>query len=122
MYGEHRLTKEECMKGAIADDTIFLCGAPIEDHRKGNDGEDETYWEHIPGAGVYGVPYGTIVPENSRRAWVVGRCFSATHNAHASCRSMAQTMSMGQAAGLAAVQCLQKDCAAKEIDVALLRN
>jgi FAD dependent oxidoreductase len=122
VYGEHRLTKEECMKGAIADDTIFLCGAPIEDHRKGKHGEDETYWEYIPGAGVYGVPYGTIVPADSNNAWVVGRCFSATHDAHASCRSMAQTMSMGQAAGFAAVQSLQKDCAAKEIDVALLRN
>ena len=122
VYGEHRLTKEECMKGAINDDTIFLCGAPIEDHRKGKDGEDETYWEYIPGAGVYGVPYGTIIPENSSRAWVVGRCFSATHDAHASCRSMAQTMSMGQAAGFAAVQSLQKDGAAKEINVDLLRD
>ncbi len=122
VYGEHRLTKEECMKGAIAQDSIFLCGAPIEDHRKGNDGEDETYWEYIPGTGIYGVPYGTIVPKNSSLAWVVGRCFSATHDAHASCRSMAQTMSMGQAAGLAAIQSLKKDCPAKEIDVALLRE
>ena len=122
VYGEHRLTKEECMKGAVADDTIFLCGAPIEDHRKGKDGEDETYWEYIPGAGIYGVPYGTIVPKNSLLAWVAGRCFSATHDAHASCRSMAQTMSMGQAAGLAAVQSLKKDSGAKEINIALLRD
>ena len=122
VYGEHRLTKEECMKGAIPDDSIFLCGAPIEDHRKGNDGENETYWEYIPGTGIYGVPYGTIVPKNSSLAWVVGRCFSATHDAHASCRSMAQTMSMGQAAGFAAIQSLKEDCPAKEIDIALLRE
>ncbi len=122
VYGKHRLTKEECMKGAIGDDAIFLCGAPIEDHRKGKDGEDETYWEYIPGAGIYGVPYGTIVPAGSNNAWVVGRCFSATHDAHASCRSMAQTMSMGQAAGFAAVQSLQKDTDAKNIDVQQLRN
>ena len=122
VYGEHRLTKEECMRGTIGDDAIFLCGAPIEDHRKGKDGEDETYWEYIPGSGIYGVPYGTIVPENSNGTWVIGRCFSATHDAHASCRSMAQTMSMGQAAGFAAVQSLQKNCAAREINVALLRK
>ena len=117
VYGEHRLTKEECMNGTIPGNAIFLCGAPIEDHRKGKDGEDETYWEYVINYGAYGVPYGTIVPKNSSHAWVVGRCFSATHDAHASCRSMAQTMSMGQAAGFAAVQSLQKDMDAKNIDV-----
>ncbi|KAB2815024.1 MAG: FAD-dependent oxidoreductase, partial [Paludibacter sp.] len=68
------------------------------------------------------VPYGTLVPAGSKTAWVAGRCFSATHDAHASCRSMAQTMSMGQAAGLAVIQSLEKDCGAKDIDVARLRD
>jgi len=122
VYGEHRLTKEECLAGEIPSSSVLLCGAPIEDHRKGKNGQDETYWEYIPGAGIYGVPYGTIVPEGSSLTWVVGRCFSATHDAHASCRSMAQTMSMGQAAGLAAIQSLQSDCDAKNVDVSLLRN
>lgn len=106
VYGHHRLTKEECLAGEIPESSILLCGAPIEDHRKGSEWQDETHWEYIPGAGIYGVPYGTIVPVGSSKTWVVGRCFSATHDAHASCRSMAQTMSMGQAAGLAAIQSL----------------
>ncbi len=122
VYGEHRLTKEECLEGEIPDSSILLCGAPIEDHRKGKGGEDETYWEYIPGSGVYGVRYGTIVPKGSAGAWVIGRCFSATHDAHASCRSMAQTMSMGQAAGLAAIQSLEKDCDARLVDVQSLRE
>jgi len=122
VYGEHRLTKEECLSGKIPATSVLLCGAPIEDHRKGKDGQDETYWEYIPGTGIYGVPYGTIVPAASSSTWVVGRCFSATHDAHASCRSMAQTMSMGQAAGLAVVQSLKNDCDAKDIDISLLRN
>ena len=122
VHGRHWLTKEECLNGKIPGTSILLCGAPIEDHRKGSDGQDETYWEYIPGTGIYGVPYGTIVPADSTTTWVVGRCFSATHDAHASCRSMAQTMSMGQAAGLAAIQSLNQDCDAKDIDVALLRD
>src|SRR5690606_35252009 len=89
VHGEHRLTKEDCLTGNIPRDLIFLCGAPIEDHRKGKDGEDETYWQYIPDQGIYGVSYGTIVPKGSELAWVAGRCFSATHDAHASCRSMA---------------------------------
>lgn len=122
VYGEKRLTKEDCMKATVPDDSIFLCGAPIEDHRLGKDGESETFWQYIPGNAAYGVPYGTIVPQGSETAWVAGRCFSATHDAHASCRSMAQTMSMGQAAGLAATISLYDDAAAKEIDVRALQE
>lgn len=122
VYGEYRLTKEDCMSASIPADTILLCGAPIEDHRMGKSGESETYWQYVPGNGVYGVPYGTIVPKKSFTAWVIGRCFSATHDAHASCRSMAQTMSMGQAAGLAAVLSLQKDCAANAVDIKVLQQ
>jgi hypothetical protein len=117
VYGNSRLTKEECMSGLVPSDTILLCGAPIEDHRKGASGEDETYWQYVPNFGAYGVSYGAIVPRDSERHWVVGRCFSATHDAHASCRSMAQTMSMGQAAGLAAVQSLQKDESASNLAI-----
>lgn len=122
VYGIHRLTKNECMAARVPEDAIFLCGAPIEDHRQGKDGETETVWQYIPNGGVYGVPYGTIVPETSDTVWVVGRCFSATHDAHASCRSMAQTMSMGTAAGLAAVQSLQKEESAKALDIQNLRK
>ena len=122
VYGEHRLTKEECLTGNIPDTSVFLCGAPIEDHRKGKEGQDETYWEYIPGNGIYGVPYGTLIPRKSTQTWVVGRCFSATHEAHASCRSMAQTMSMGQAAGVAAVLSLRHDCDTKEVSIAELRR
>ena len=35
---------------------------------------------------------------------------------------MAQTMSMGQAAGLAAVLSLQKNCGANEIDIKILQE
>lgn len=122
VYGEYRLDKDDCMSGNIAADSIFLCGAPIEDHRKGKNGESETFWQYIPNNGVYGVPYGTIVPKGSELAWVAGRCFSATHDAHASCRSMAQTMSMGQAAGLAAALSLDEDSSAYGLDISTLQS
>lgn len=122
VYGEYRLTKEDCLSAKKSPDDIFLCGAPIEDHRKGEDGEAETVWEYIPGGDVYGVPYQTLVPIGSRNVWVAGRCFSATHDAHASCRSMAQTMSMGQAAGTAALLSLQNDYGANNLDVHHLRS
>lgn len=122
VYGRYRLTKSDCLSARQFEDQVFLCGAPIEDHRKDAGGQSETHWEYVPHGGVYGVPYRTIVPQESETTWVVGRCFSATHDAHASCRSMAQTMSMGQAAGLAAVHSLQSDTDAAGVSVSGLQQ
>ena len=110
------------MAALVPDNSVLLCGAPIEDHREGKGGETETVWQYIPNGGVYGVPYGALVPAGSQTTWVAGRCFSATHDAHASCRSMAQTMAMGHAAGLAAVRSLDKDEAANQVDIKALRE
>jgi len=122
VYGEYRLTKEDCMSAKQFKDQILLCGAPIEDHRNTDEGGSETIWQHIPKGGAYGVPYGTIVHKGSQHAWVAGRCFSATHDAHASCRSMAQTMAMGQAAGFAASIALEEDCNPQNIDINKLQH
>ena len=122
VYGEYRLTRDDCFAVRRFDDRVLLCGAPIEDHRAGKNCEEETVWGYIPGGDAYDVPYRTLVPRGSNTVWVVGRCFSATHDAHASCRSMGQTMSMGQAAGLAAVLSLETDASAREVDVSDLQN
>ena len=48
-----------------------------------------------------GIPLRALVVRDASNVLVAGRCFSATHDAHASIRSMGQTMAMGQAAGTA---------------------
>ena len=122
VHGEYRLTKDDCLSAASFADTVLLCGAPIEDHRPNQDGEAETVWAYIPDGNAYGVPYRTLVPRGRDVVWVAGRCFSATHDAHASCRSMGQTMSMGQAAGLAAILSLEHHCGARDVPVEALQD
>jgi hypothetical protein len=126
LYGAYRLTREDCLSPARFDDAVMLCGAPIEDHRQNSAGEDETEWVYIPDGGVYQVPYRCFVPEAESGSWpylwVAGRCFSATHSAQASCRSMAQTMSMGQAVGVAAALSLRDGVAALEVPGAALQE
>jgi hypothetical protein len=123
VYGEYRLTREDCMNVARFDDAVLLCGAPIEDHRPAQDGAtEETAWAYIPNGVAYDVPYQTLVPQGRDEIWVAGRCFSATHDAHASCRSMAQTMSMGAAAGFAASLSLEVNSGAREIPVPTLQD
>lgn len=98
VHGLYRLTREDVLAARQFDDQIALCGAPIEDHHGGTD----TAWAYLPEGKCVGVPFRTLVPRDGRNLLVAGRCFSATHDAHASVRSMGQTMAMGQAAGTAA--------------------
>lgn len=98
VHGDHRLTRDEVLAGRRFGDEIALCGAPIEDHGTGRG----TEWQYVAAGGVYGIPYGSLLPAGIEGLLVAGRCFSATHDAHASARSMATCMAMGQAAGTAA--------------------
>jgi len=120
--GLYRLTREDCLGQGRFEDKVLICGAPIEDHRQSADGEDETHWAYVPDGGVYEVPYRTLVPQGAANTWVCGRCFSATHDAHASCRSMAQTMAMGHAVGAAAALALAHRCEAAEVPVDKLQQ
>ncbi|MBL8584796.1 MAG: FAD-dependent oxidoreductase [Rhizobiaceae bacterium] len=121
LYGAYRLTRDDCLRQARFEDAVLLCGAPIEDHRMNADGEEETEWCYVPDGGVYEVPYRTLYAPGFDRILVAGRCFSADHSAHASCRSMGQTMSMGQGAGVAAALSLEKDCAVGALDAVKLQ-
>jgi len=121
VYGEYRLTKDDCLGVARFEDRVLLCGAPIEDHRAAKGGGEETVWGYVPGGQAYDVPYRTLVPRGRDELWVAGRCFSATHDAHASCRSMAQTMAMGQAVCAAAALSLTRECGAREVPIVELQ-
>jgi hypothetical protein len=118
VYGDYRLTREDVLAAKKYDDQISLCGAPIEDHHGGTD----TAWAYLPDGDCVGVPYRTLIPKDGQNVLVAGRCFSATHDAHASVRSMAQTMSMGQAAGTAAALAAKASCAPRDLDVSELQQ
>jgi hypothetical protein len=118
VYGDARLTREDVLAARRFDDAIGLCGAPIEDHHAGSG----TAWEYLPDGEAVGIPYGSLVVRDAANVLVAGRCFSATHDAHASVRSMAQCMAMGQAAGTAAAQAVATGRDPREIDVAALRD
>jgi hypothetical protein len=117
VYGDYRLDRSDVLSAAQFDDQIGLCGAPIEDHHDGSD----TEWEYIPDGGVVGIPYRTLIPRDAGNLLVAGRCFSATHDAHASVRSMAQCMAMGHAAGMAAAAA-RRHGEVRKVDPAWLRD
>lgn len=125
LLGVYVLTKDDVLNARQFEDAISLCGAPIEDH----DGGHATIWKYV-GAGVdneptgqtYGVPYRCLLPIEIDGLLVAGRCLSATHDAHASARSIAQCISYGQAAGTAAALSVAVDVHPRLVDVRELRR
>jgi hypothetical protein len=117
VHGDHRLTREDVLEARRFPDEVALCGAPIEDHHAGGD----TAWRYVGAGGVYGIPYRSLLPRGIDGLLVAGRCFSATHDAHASARSMATCMAMGQAAGTAAAMAASAGIAPRAVSADALR-
>lgn len=118
VFGEYRLTREDVLSAKQFEDQIGLCGAPIEDHHGGKD----THWAYLPDGQCVGIPWRTLIPKGSKNLLMAGRCFSATHDAHASVRSMAQCMAMGQAAGAAAAILATTRITPQELSVRQLQD
>ncbi len=117
IIGDYWLTREDVLNVQKFADAIAMCGAPIEEHHAGSD----THWEYLPEGAAYDIPYRCLLPKGVEGLLVAGRCLSASHDAHASVRSMGQCMAMGQAAGLAAAQAASKVVLPREINVKRLQ-
>jgi hypothetical protein len=122
LIGHYVLTRDDVLAARGFADAIARCGAPIEDH----DGGSSTIWKYVGGDGsptgvTYGIPYRCLLPRDTVGLLVAGRCLSATHDAHASVRSMAQCMATGQAAGTAAALAAASGGAPSSVDADHLR-
>jgi hypothetical protein len=106
VYGDYRLTRDDVLAARQFDDQIGLCGAPIEDHHGG--AGSGTTWKYLPDGAAVGIPLSTLIVRDGTNVLAAGRCFSATHDAQASVRSMAQCMAMGQAAGVTAARAVNR--------------
>ena len=118
VYGDYRVTKSDVLEAKQFDDQVALCGAPIEDHHSG----DGTNWIYLPDGSAVGIPLRSLIVRDSINTMVIGRCFSASHDAHASIRSMAQCMAMGVAAGVAGSIALANKKEIREVNFSDIRS
>jgi FAD dependent oxidoreductase len=116
--GEYWLTKEDVLAARKFTDAIARCGAPIEEHHAG----ESTRWEYLPDGEHVDIPYRVLLPLKIEGMLVAGRCLSASHDAHASVRSIGQCLAMGQAAGVAAALATEIRVDPRSIDPADLRR
>lgn len=115
IQGEYWITKEDVLQAKKFPDGIAKCGAPIEEHHAGGD----TKWEYLPEGEMVDIPYRALLPKQLENVIVAGRCLSASHEAHASIRSIGQCLAMGQAAGLAAAMTKEN---LRDVDMLELRS
>lgn len=114
--GDYWITRDDVLAARKFHDAIAQCGAPIEEHHAGGD----TVWEYLPEGQTVDIPYRALLPQGLENVVVAGRCLSASHEAHASIRSIGQCMAMGQAAGTAAALAPEGDLRA--INITMLRE
>lgn len=69
----------------------------------------------------YGIPYGSLVPQNTENLLVAGRCMGTDKLMQGSLRVMPGCYITGQAAGAAAALCTEQDCSPAELDVPALQ-
>ncbi len=108
IMGEYLLKSEDVISGRTFKDvmvhkTEFL----IDIHNPAGAGQAEA---EIQNSKPYDIPYRCFVPLETENLFIVGRCISGTHKAHASYRVMSICMAMGQAIGIAAALCVRKGC------------
>jgi hypothetical protein len=100
IVGEYVLRLADLQSGEPFEDTIGLCGYPVDLHSP-TDTTGGASAAHAT-ANAYHLPYRSLVPLGVERLLVAGRCLSATHEAAAAVRVMPPCFAMGQAAGTAA--------------------
>lgn len=116
-HGRRCLREEDVRAGVIPPDTVALCGYNVDIHHGHDEGSELYIVKH-----GYGIPYGCMVPWELDGVLFTGRTIWVDRVAYGSSRIMSTCMALGQAAGLAAVVCVQTGCTTAQVPVDRLRT
>jgi len=119
IVGDYTLTASDVLEARQFDDAIARSAYPIDIHNPKGEG---TTTHRLPPGASYEIPYRCLIPRGVNDLLVAGRCISTTHEAHATTRLTPTVMTMGQAAGTAAVLAQRQHVALRDLDPALLRE
>lgn len=114
--GLYRLRGDDVLGAAKFPDGIAYSAWPVE---KMEGDSVQLIW--LPDLTWYEVPYRCLVPVRLEGLLVAGRCLSAERTAHASARTWALCVDLGEAAGLAAATAILRHIEPRDINGAELR-
>ncbi len=115
IVGEKTITAEEYLSGKVYDDAVCYCFYPIDLHY--DTGIKQIFLEPET---VPTIPYGALIPKNSKRIIAAGRCVSGDTDSNSAYRVQAPCMAMGQAGGVAAAICAKENIKINDVNYDLL--
>jgi hypothetical protein len=119
--GRYVLTRDDILSERRFPDAIARNFFPMDNHGPA-DNPNSHSWTVLRPGGFYDIPYRCLVPEAVDGVLLAGRCISATHEAHASTRSMPCSLATGQAAGVAAALSVSQQKRPADLDPDVLRD
>lgn len=119
IIGEYVLTKEDVLQATKFPDAIAACSIRIDIHSPTGVGG---LFLAPPDGDYYQIPYRCMLAKNLTNVLIVGRCISATHEAHGSIRQVPAAIPIAQAAGTAAAIAIKTHTELRKINVNLLQK
>jgi hypothetical protein len=118
ILGRQYLSREDFTRAAKFPDGVARVNYPVDIHSPDGEGTEIT---RLPEGEWYEVPFGCLLPKGVHNVVVGSRCISADRAVHASARVMPPVVSIGQAAGTAAVIAVEKGIPVDEVDGTALK-
>ena len=118
ILGDYVINQDDVVKGAKFDDAVARSAYPVDIHAPTGQG---LITSEAPDD-FYEIPFRCLLPQGIENVIVAGRCISATHEGHASTRLTPTCFAMGQAAGLAAAECIKNNLRPRDLKGADLRE
>src|SRR5512134_2490478 len=119
IVGDYQLTAADVLSARKFDDAIARGAYPVDIHNPTGSG---TLLKRLPPGEAYDIPLRCLLPKNTERLIVAGRCISGTHEAHSSYRVMPIVMATGQAAGVCAALAARKNAPVRAIPAAQVQS
>ncbi len=113
--GKDRITGKDYWAGRMYDDAVCYCFYPIDIHLDHGEGVD---LRELPQGTLPTIPRAAMLPADSERLIVAGRCISGDREAHSAYRVEAPCMAMGQAAGAMAALSVRTGKDAEQLPMA----
>jgi hypothetical protein len=112
IVGDYTLNADDVLGARKFDDAIARGAYPVDIHNPTGSG---TILKRLPAGESYDIPLRCLLPQNTDRLLVAGRCLSGTHEAHSSYRVMPIAMATGHAAGACAALAAKAGAAPRAI-------
>ncbi|HVL37707.1 MAG TPA: FAD-dependent oxidoreductase, partial [Burkholderiales bacterium] len=114
ILGEYQLDADDVLGARQFDDAVARGAYPVDIHNPKGSG---TVLKRLPPGAAYDIPLRCLLPRNTDRVIVAGRCISGTHEAHSSYRVMPIVMATGQAAGVCAALAAREGMPPRQVPI-----